>query len=469
MSLPQIKRNTFLFPLILLLILVVVTFAYNKLLKKNPPSNANPNTKLLSKFDLSKGNLLIHTRCYETNTPSSSYYRDFLPEKIYNGSYPEECLLFGRNLPDLESETLIDTFSYDNEDPGGNYGGIKLEGFIDNYIVYSENYYDKDDSEYSHKNRMVLGILDLKTGNKIKIEEMGSYKAKNENGVSGEAFLLKVLPDTTSKKIYYQTQTKNWPNNNYSGSNISTDNRVKEYDLVTKQTRVIADNKVLGSTYDALRIKSVLKDGIFVSGFPICRVPKMGRMSFSDGTLNDFPNVNGNLIDLEINDRGDKMTYVTSEKASGTGDILKLKVASIDGTNEKVVYTIPNTHLEGGPCSRSQEFSDFSLSPEGTMLLFKIENSDSAKEDVNYVWKLNEYQDSGVYKLDGDDYLSDYFRGWVGTGKLGNSAARSEFIYCPYTLICYTTSLNFDETKKTVEYIHTDALALHAKSILFIP
>lgn len=154
-------------------------------------------------------------------------------ECTFGGGSPDICKIYAQNLEDEETRSLIDTFDYTKGEPAGNYGGLELEGNIQNYVIYRETYYDKDASDGEPVYKNTLGFVDLLTNKRTLLEKLtrSSYSTKEEE-VGGRGVIIQVIPIKERNSVVYSISK----NEEYF---------IKEYSFDTRKSKIVIDSKDL--------------------------------------------------------------------------------------------------------------------------------------------------------------------------------------------------------------------------------
>lgn len=399
-----------------------------------PPKENNTNVAT-GELDLNN-NTLVYARCNDYS---------------YTYSPISQCNVFAQTLINPDTLTKIQTFTYNTANNPPFYEALDLKGFVDKYVLYIEDYYDKTSyGAWVQKNR--IGFIDLKTNNRTVIAELTSYtKLKSANDPGKVEYLVNVLPDNINKKIFYEIKVVSGPGvtqeSDWQKKGVSINYFIKEYDFATKQTEIIADDKLLkldlvdvpsasgeeivlynDSVYD-INSNSALKGELLLNKFSYktCKYD-IGRLNLKNNSFTqDSKLSNENIIYITFSKSGDRLAYVS--RSDGRLDI---KVANIDRTNTKIIGSFPMVDKEDCGYAEKLEFS-----PSGDMLFFST-------GDKYYIWK-----DDQIYSL--DTFEATEVVGWVDSRQKNwetSWGTSSEFLVRSGTQGSYFLSpVFYDDTK----------------------
>lgn len=207
------------------------------------------NIFLISTFIFLRSDFYQHSRPVPANTSQNAnednYFIEIKPSKLtlekgrvlvtndcdYEPAFA--CKLYAQNRDGGNTIDLIDTFDYSKGGAWGGSEGLKLEGNIGRYIVYTEDYYAKKSSDGYLINKDVLGFIDLKTGKKTTIENLTqTSKSKNENEVGEKGTIIQVIPIKERNSVVYSLSKED----GYC---------IKEYNFDTHETKIVVDSNDL--------------------------------------------------------------------------------------------------------------------------------------------------------------------------------------------------------------------------------
>ncbi len=348
---------------VFILLLVLSTLMLLVLGKKtsnisNQTAKKNNQTPITQKaFPMS--NILVYTRCFGGERQ------------------PNSCKLYTSSLKDQREHEVYSFYfpKIQQTDYGGGFS-LNIDGIINKTAVYTKSYWEKKDKEQVEYN--ILGAINLTTGEDIIIYKQVHYSPNATRDEGDNGYVSGVYLDNSNNRVYYTTEI-----------GPGTGGKITQYDLATRQNKIVADDKKLDNTY---KVAYAGKDILYLSYSNDYITGNYYISKILDMNTGAVTNTAKQWYNAVINKQGTKVAFVdqTAVEPNGTFN-LSLKVSDLEGKDAKEIYSIPNTRLPADGYDGSYPYSfvsNYFFDEFGDRLSFsvhksKLEGAKYSGENVN--------------------------------------------------------------------------------------